>query len=97
MNIPGWIYASLNTYDGKYSYQFCPGDLAEPNEYLVEKGYIAVRPHTITFDLPADLDLRSQAIAALRRQQDAIRGEMQAKINAINERIQSLLAIEHRP
>ncbi|MEZ7780496.1 hypothetical protein O4A46_01655 [Cupriavidus gilardii] len=89
IEIKGAIYA-YRSYEGaplSFSFfNFEPGS-----------GWLHVRDHTIVTPLPDDFDPRASEVRALERERDEIRAEMTMRITEINERIQSLLAIEHRP
>lgn len=51
--------------------------------------------HEITLPVPQDVDVLGMHISGLKEQRQRILAEAQVKANAIEERISSLLAIEH--
>jgi hypothetical protein len=61
------------------------------------QGWVHVESKTVEFDRPGpDADWSAGAIELTRKEQARIRAEAQAKINALDERINSMLAIEHK-
>ena len=52
---------------------------------------------SVEFDVPDDFDLTAEEIKALREQQKRIQADAQRQVVEIEERIQSMLAIEYKP
>lgn len=51
---------------------------------------------TVEFEIPDDFDLTTEEIKNLRAHQKKIQAEAQRQVVEIEERIQSMLAIEHK-
>jgi N-glycosylase/DNA lyase len=66
---------------------------------MSEYGYTAVMPVTVDveFEIPEDFNLTQAEINALRAQKKKIADEAARNTMLIEERIQSLLAIEYKP
>ena len=87
ITIKGFIHRQ-NSYryaDGSWSFFSCD---------MSEYGYILVMPYELTVDLPEDYDPVKAEVESLRKAQKAIRAELTRKGEMLEERIQSLLAIE---
>ena len=67
-------------------YLFFPNDMSE-------YGYALIGEREIEVEVPDDYDPRPIIANALRKEQTKIRAESERKINALEERIQSLLAL----
>ena len=63
---------------------------------LSSAGFLKLEEREIDFEPPPEAVLVAGTIDAYRAEQTKIRAEAQAKVSAIDERIQSLLAIEHK-
>lgn len=63
----------------------------DPGELCVTLGC-----HEITLPVPQDVDVIGAHVENLKEQKKKVMAEAQAAINRIEERIQSLLAIEHK-
>ena len=78
----------------------CAGTNGEPPTYkffpfdMSKYGDACVGERTVEVNVPDDFDPIKPIIAALRKEQQDIRAELTGKVNKIEERIQSLLAIE---
>lgn len=59
--------------------------------------YVPIRELEIEVDVPDDFDPRPLQVAALRAERDKITAECEVKKNNIDEQIQRLLSIEHKP
>jgi hypothetical protein len=59
--------------------------------------YIAIREHTLEFDLPEDFDPRPIEIEALKKKAEELQAETTAKVTEINRRISELQAITYEP
>lgn len=60
-------------------------------------GYTALDTVEVEFTVPPRDVMVNGAIAAFRKKQQEIRAEAEAKAQSIEEQIQRLLCIEHRP
>jgi len=84
-----YLYAIWNEYNKSWDYHACS------NKEMESSGWVLVESKTIEFDHPGpDADWSAGAIELTRKEQARIRAEAQAKCNALDERIQSMLAIE---
>lgn len=63
-------------------------------DYEPSEGFVTVREHEITVDVPDEFDPRPQMVEKLEAEKKRIEAEFYAKITQINGQIQSLLAIE---
>ena len=59
-------------------------------------GYVVVREQDVDLDIPDDFDARPQMIAALEEKRSKAMADHEALMNAIEGRIASLRAIEHK-
>ena len=50
----------------------------------------------VEFDIPDDFNVNYELVKTLRKQQKTIQADAQMKLTQIEERIQSLLCIEHK-
>jgi len=50
----------------------------------------------VEFDIPDDFNVNDELVKTLRKQQKTIQADAQMKLTQIEERIQSLLCIEHK-
>ncbi|MCG5259778.1 hypothetical protein EM868_09150 [Cupriavidus gilardii] len=89
IEIKGAIYAYRSAIDDSLMFIFAESELGH--------GWFRVCDHKIVAELPAGFDPRAAEVAGLEREREKVRAEMTMRITEINERIQSLLAIEHRP
>lgn len=86
-----YLYAYWNEYDRKWSY----AAVSEPS--METAGWVKVESKTVQFDRPGpDADWSKGAIELTRKEQQRIRAEAEAKCNALDERINSMLALEHK-
>lgn len=84
-----YLYAAWNEYSKCWSYH------ATEQATMANMGWIHIESKTVEFDSPRpDADWSAGAIELTRKEQARIRAEAQAKCNALDERIQSMLAIE---
>lgn len=90
IEIKGAIYAYRMHFGDSLIFMFHTSDIGLD-------GWFHVCDHTIVSELPAQFDARAAEVAALEHERDKVRAEMTKRITEINERIQSLLAIEHQP
>ena len=83
------LYAAWNEYSKVWSYHITE------TPTMANAGWVKVETKTIEFDHPGpDADWSAGAIELTRKEQARIRAEAQSKCNALDERIQSMLAIE---
>lgn len=57
---------------------------------------VLVKEIEIEFEAPETHDPRMQQVAALKKQKTELQANVQVKLNAIDEKIQSLLALENK-
>ena len=83
------------------STQYGPKDKAEISfsRYKPSAQYsqhtVVVREHSFEIEVPDDFDPRPGMIASLEEQKQIVRAKFAAEVLAIDQRIQSLLAIEN--
>jgi hypothetical protein len=84
-----YLYAAWDQYRKAWGYH------ATETSSMENCGWVKVESKEVEFDHPgADADWSAGAIELTRREQARIRAEAQAKCNALDERIQSMLALE---
>lgn len=59
-----------------------------------ESENVAVQPHTITVEIPADFDPRPSMVKALEAQKEKARAEFAARVVELDRQINELLALE---
>ena len=67
------------------------------HEDMTSCGYTALSTIEVEFDLPPRDVLIAGAVAAYREEQKRIRAEAQIKVTQLDDAIQRLLCIEHKP
>ena len=90
VSLPGWIYLHQFDWEDAPSFKFVQADHMPPE-------YKPVVPHVVTFTLPDGFDPIKGQVEALHAQIRKTRAEAQLTVTKLEERIQKLLAIEHRP
>ena len=90
VSLPGWIYLHQFDWEDAPSFKFVQADHRPPE-------YKPVVPHVVTFTLPDGFDPITSQVEALRAQIDKTRAVAQLAVTKLENRIQKLLAIEHRP
>ena len=91
MKLKAMVFASRQEWNEKEPWRFTMFG-ADMSEY----GYTKVADIEVEFDAPPEEVLREGTIKAYRAEQQRLRAEMQLKLNAIEESIQKLLAIEDK-
>ena len=89
---PATVFINASrSYDGTVCFHahFC--DMSEYGYFLVEKKQI-----TVEADIPDDFNIDAIEIDALKKEKTRIQAEAQNKLTKIEERIQSLLCLEHK-
>ncbi len=61
-----------------------------------DEHFVHVATQAVEFDVDEAQDFTPSIVAGLRAQQETIRAEAQAALTKLDERINSLLAIEHK-
>ena len=85
------LYAVWEEYKRKWNYY--AADVA--HEAMNKEGWVLIESKFIEFDRPGpDADWSAGAIELTRKEQARIRAEAQAKCNVLDDRINSMLAIE---
>ncbi|PZX29434.1 hypothetical protein C7416_104439 [Cupriavidus phytorum] len=91
IEITGHIYAQRNAWDNSLNYTFFTFDGME------EHGYLYVCPHKIVAEVPDSFNPVAAEVAALEKERENVRAELNARIKQINDRIANLTCIEHTP
>lgn len=88
VTVEGFIVAKQYDWEEKPSFSWSAYD---PTEW--DKDCAVVGPHTITFDVPDDFDIRPVRIASLNRQKEILQSKVAAEVAKIDDQIQKLLAL----
>lgn len=66
---------------------------------MSEYGYVTLGTHEITLDVPqiSQTDLVLKQVDVLKTEKQRLQAETQVKLNALDEKIQKLLAITYQP
>jgi len=94
VKIEGFIVACQWHFEDKPDYGFHTTKMDGASDSRHQ--YVTICPHTLEFDLPDNFDMSPGIIKNLRDEKTKIRAEAEAKITAIEERIQSMLSIENK-
>lgn len=89
MKVKAYICAEYQRWDKSYDYCVWPVDPGEGTRTVIE-----VRE--LEFDAPPIDILTGETIAAYRAEQQRIRAEMMGKVNALQQQIDEMLAIENK-
>lgn len=89
VEIQGAIYRRESRYSGP-CFMFFAFEATDPET-------VKVMDYTLEVEIPDDFDPRPGMLANLREQKRAVEAECQAKVTVIENKIQNLLAIEHKP
>ena len=93
VTIKGFIHLYKSMYLGDLDeYQFHMHDMSD-----MGPEYVLIQPHEFEVEIPDDFDPRPGMIDGLRKQQQQTLADAQLKVTRIEERIQQLLCIEHKP
>lgn len=63
---------------------------------MTDCDYLLLGTHTVTVPIPQDVDLVQLQITTLETHKTALENEHFVKVRDLDERIQSLLALEHK-
>lgn len=85
-----YIHAQRN-YKDKIKFSALGCDMSEYGYTLIE-----TQDLTVEFDIADDFSLDAEEIKAMRAEQKRIQAEAQRLVTQLEERIQSLLCIEHK-
>ena len=91
MKIDVHIYALYSEFSKDYSFT------ATSNEWNTVSPFIYVETRSIEFDAPPNEVLASKTIEAYRAEQQRIRAEAQAKVMKLQDSIDAMLCLEHKP
>lgn len=83
----GFIVAS------QYEWESKPRFTWYPFEPTLDDDSVVVKPHSITFEVPDDFDMRPHRIQQLEKRKDELREKVAVEVEKIDQEIQSLLAI----
>ncbi len=86
-----YLWAAYHPQCKEYSYTVTSQD------GMQEHGWIPLETIEIERDVPEADELQKRTVDALRRKLAFARGEMQARINAMEQQINDMLALEHKP
>lgn len=91
--INGHVYWHHTKYMEAPAYMFDMFDMRTWSEQSRD-GRVHIKEHSFEVDVPDDFDPRPQQIAVLEAEKVRIRTEMARRVKELDDRIQSLLAIE---
>ena len=92
VTIKGFVHWHKYLWDENPEYQFYACDMSD-----MGPDYVLIMPHEFNVDIPDDFDPRPRQIEVLRAKKQQILAETQQKVNNIEDQIQRLLCIEHKP
>lgn len=92
VTVKGVLHWHKYTYQEHGDYQIWSNDMSSCGPE-----YAPIQPVECSFEIPDDFDPVPGQIAALRAKKQEILAETQLKVNNLEEQIQSLLCIEHKP
>lgn len=87
ITVDGFIVAS------QYRWERKPHFTWFPFEPTVDHDSVTVKPHSITFEVPDDFDMRPHRIQALVKRKVELREKLAVDVEKIDQEIQSLSAI----
>lgn len=90
--ISGFIVWHKYGWEETPSYEFCMNDMKGRGPE-----WVVIATHEFEVEIPDDFDPRPKQIAALREAKQAVFADAQEKANNIEEQIQRLLCLEHKP
>ena len=73
-------------------YEYCSSDMTDQGPE-----WVMIRKDELEIEIPDDFDPRPGQVAALRHERINILAVSQAKLDNIDEQIQRLLCLEHKP
>lgn len=85
------VHARRSDYDGSISWYLYS------TPCMQEYGYVQLFEHDVSFEIPDDFDMTPAEIALLKEAKKAVQAACQKKLDEIDEKIQKLLCIEHKP
>ena len=86
-----WIYAHYNPYTKDIDYQLCP------YERSLSSGDVLLEQRNVSFDTPADKELRGRLALAMKSQLREMRIDHHKEELELKEKINELLALEYKP
>lgn len=93
--IHGFITMRMPMYEGDPQAGKVDYYTYDPRKYSGNENLVIVREEDIVLDVPDDFDPRPVMVDALREQKVAVMAEATKRATQIEQRIQSLLAIEY--
>lgn len=94
IKIEGYIWAEKSGYSNEFRFVFFDG--SDDNQFLKDQGYIPVSPYTIEIEMPEGIDLHKAQLTALQDKRKLILAENEQRLNAIDNEIANLMAIEDK-
>lgn len=92
VTVKGILHWTKQQWETDPQYQIFRCDMSD-----VSPEYIAIKPVNIELEIPDDFDPVPRQIEALKAKKQEILADAQFKANNIEEQIQRLLCIEHKP
>jgi len=94
ITLNGYIIARQYDWETKPRFEFIHYD---PNEATFDTSAVKVQAHMFEVDIPNDFDIRPFQIDKLRKERDIAAAEFAKRVKEIDDKINSLLAIENKP
>ncbi len=91
----GFLYLRKYPWETEWTLDFGYDGMDEPSEHRTAT-YIKIGPHTLMAEVPDDIDLLTPQIDQIKAQMHELRAKSEAALAQMQERINSLLAIEHK-
>ena len=94
IKIEGGVWFDSLECMGQEGFFFAPGGMV--SSYFEENGYIPIAPYTIEIEMPEGLDLHKAQLKSLQEKRKLILAENEQRLNAIDNEIANLMAIEDK-
>lgn len=92
MKIKGYITANWNQWEKRHEFKVWSCNVSEGN-----KEYTFVGEVEVEFDAPPNEALVAGSVAAWKAEQDRIQAEATLKVNQLQQAINDMLCLEHKP
>lgn len=95
IKIEGSIWAAKFEFSDDFYFTFCK-DVSIDNDHFSSHGYIPIAPYTIEIEMPEGLDMHKAQLTALQDKRKLILADNEKRLNAIDNEISNLPAIEDK-
>jgi hypothetical protein len=93
VTITGFICARQYNWDLSPSFEFLCYD---PSAAGFDSNAVVIQPHSMTVEIPDNFDIRPGMVDKLRQERDKVSADFAKRVKEIDDRINSLLAIENK-